>query len=192
MIGRQFRTYLADFGGSRAQHIGIHILASARPSTLRPCLKNRPSRGRRKYGLGVLLLCIKSGGLPPPQTPAFFWRAPAPQTPRLGGAGASQNKAGVGRGGGGRQPSILIFLVLLILILVLSVVPKTTCLTFRLIFYVFCSGTSFPGPRGRFRAPGRGFERVLDPRTKSKIAICIRAQRAPTTTWCEPLSGARV
>ncbi len=27
-----------------------------------------------------------------------------------------------------------------------------TCLTFRLIFYLFCSGTSFPGPRGRFRA----------------------------------------
>ncbi len=32
-----------------------------------------------------------------------------------------------------------------------------SCLTSRLIFYCFCSGTSFPDPRGRFRAPGRGF-----------------------------------
>jgi hypothetical protein len=32
-----------------------------------------------------------------------------------------------------------------------------SCLTFRHNFYLFFSGTSFPGPRGRFRAPGRGF-----------------------------------
>ncbi len=46
---------------------------------------------------------------------------------------------------------------------------RQTCLVFRLTFYVFCqnladpgivrvgSGTSLLGPRGRFRAPGRGF-----------------------------------
>jgi hypothetical protein len=40
---------------------------------------------------------------------------------------------------------------------VCSGVCHSSCLTFRLIFDVFRSGTSVPGPRGRFRAPGRGF-----------------------------------
>ncbi len=33
-----------------------------------------------------------------------------------------------------------------------QIYQQHTCLTFRHLFYLFCSGTSFPGPRGRFRA----------------------------------------
>ena len=49
-----------------------------------------------------------------------------------------------------------------------------------LIFYLFCSGTSFPGPQGSMPGPGEGFVRgSWTPPIIIKRHVVISAQEAP-------------